>query len=85
MRATILKGEITPNRQLVVDIPVDIAPGVVEVILLYYAPTKTAKASHRKAFHPAFGLWAKRVDVIDTGDHATQLRQPIERHADRRA
>jgi hypothetical protein len=85
MRTTILKGEITPTRQLMVDIPADLAPGVVDVILLYNAPTKAAKAIQRKAIHPAFGLWAKRVDLIDSGDHATQLRQMIDRHADRRA
>jgi hypothetical protein len=85
MRATLLKGEITLSRQLVVDIPADIAPGVVEVILLYNAPTKAAKAGRKKTTHPGFGLWAKRVDLIDSGDYAAQLRRQIERHADRRA
>ena len=85
MRATLLKGKITPSRQLVVDIPTEIAPGVVEVILLYNPPAKAAKASRKKTTHPGFGLWAKRTDLIDSGDYAAQLRQQIERRTDRRA
>lgn len=85
MLAIKIKGTITPDRQLVVDIPRDIAPGVVEVILLYEAPIEAAQASRRKTTHPAFGLWAKRVELIDSADYAAQLRQQIERHVDRHA
>jgi len=85
MLATKLRGKITSNRKLVVEIPQDIAPGAVEVILLYDAPRKATKASSRKIAHPGFGLWAKRADLIDSADYAAQLRQQIEQHADRHA
>jgi predicted subunit of tRNA(5-methylaminomethyl-2-thiouridylate) methyltransferase len=85
MLATKLRGKITSNRKLVVEIPRDIAPGAVEVILLHDAPSKATKASRRKTAHPGFGLWAKRADLIDSSDYAAQLRQQIEQHADRHA
>ena len=79
MLATKLKGKITPNRQLIVEIPRDMAPGAVEVILLHDAPVKAAKAaakpSRRKAAHPAFGLWAKRAEISDSASYAADLRQ----------
>ncbi len=86
MLATKLKGQITRNRQLIVEIPRDMAPGAVEVILLHDTPEKAAKAaaktSRRKAGHPAFGLWAKRVEVSDSASYAAELRERIERRAD---
>ena len=60
MLATKLKGQITPGRQLIVEIPREVAPGAVEVILLRDAPVKAVKPARRTATHPAFGLWAKR-------------------------
>jgi hypothetical protein len=84
MFATKLKGQITPNRKLIVEIPRDMEPGAVEVILLHEAPAKAAKPTRRKTVHPAFGLWAKRIAVNDSADYAAQLRQQIEQGADRR-
>ena len=84
MVATKLKGQITPNRKLIVEIPHDMAPGAVEVILLREAPAKAAKATRGKAAHPAFGLWAKRTDVNDSATYAADLRRQIEQGADRR-
>ena len=84
MLATKLKGQITPGHKLIVEIPRDVAPGAVEVILLHDAPARAAKSTRRKAAHPAFGLWAKRTDVSDSADYAAQLRQQVERGADRR-
>lgn len=82
MLAAKLKGQITLNRQLIVEIPRDMAPGAVEVIVLHDAPVKAAKITRRKTPHPAFGLWAKRADLIDSADYAAQLRQQIEQRAD---
>jgi hypothetical protein len=83
MVATRLKGKITSNRKLIVEIPHDLTPGSVEVILLQDTPAKAAKKSVRRtAAHPAFGLWAKRADAIDSADYAAQLRQQIEQRAD---
>ena len=84
MLATKLKGQITPGRKLIVEIPRDMAPGAVEVILLHEAPAKAVKPTRRKVTHPAFGLWAKRTEVSDSADYAAQLRQRIEQGADRR-
>jgi hypothetical protein len=82
MLSTKLTGTITPDRQLVVAIPRDIAPGTVEVILLQAAPIQAAKAGRRKTVHPAFGLWAKRADLTDSADYAAQLRRQLEQHTD---
>jgi hypothetical protein len=82
MLATKLKGQITPNRQLIVEIPREVAPRSVEVILLQATPVKAAKATRRKAAHPAFGLWARRADVSDSASYAAELRQQIEQRAD---
>ena len=77
MLATKLKGQITPGRQLIVEIPRGVAPGAVEVILLRDAPVKAAKPARRTAVHPALGLWTNRTDVGDAADYAAQLRQQI--------
>ena len=82
MLAAKLKGQITANRKLIVEIPGDMAPGAVEVIVLHDAPVKAAKVTRRKTAHPAFGLWAARTDLIDSADYAAQLRQQIEQRAD---
>ncbi len=83
MLATKLKGHITSGRKLIVEIPRDMAPGAVEVILLHDAPVKATKQVRRKTAHPAFGLWAKRSDLIDSADYAAQLRRKIEQRTDR--
>ena len=72
MFAVKLKGQITPDRQLRVKLPKDIAPGAVEVIVLHEAPPEPARTpkrrTRRKAAHPAFGLWAKREDIPDSAE-----------------
>jgi hypothetical protein len=88
MVAVKLKGHITPDRKLSVNLPEDIAPGEVEVILLHEAPTKPVKAPrHRprhKEIHPAFGIWADRTDIIDSARFAAQLRHRIQNRKDAR-
>ncbi|MBI1801125.1 MAG: hypothetical protein HYR71_05810 [Chloroflexi bacterium] len=84
MNATRLTGQITDDRRLLIDIPHDIAPGVVEVILLQPKQGKGLKSrARRKTAHPAFGLWAKRTDITDSADFAARLRQRLEQGADR--
>lgn len=82
MLATKLKGKITPNRELIIDIPADVAPGAVEVILLQDGPSKAVKRVSRKAKHPAFGLWADRADIADSAVFAAELREKIEQRRD---
>jgi len=64
MLATKLKDTVTAAHKLIVDIPNDVTPGAVEVILLREQPLKrNGRQSHRKLKHPAFGLWAGRTDI----------------------
>jgi hypothetical protein len=64
MLATKLKGTVTTDRKLIVDVPNEVTPGAVEVILLREQPLKrNGHQSRRKVKHPAFGLWAKRTDI----------------------
>ncbi len=79
MLATKLKGQITSNHQLIVEIPREVAPGSVEVILLQAAPVKAIKTTRRKVAHPAFGLWAKRAEIDDSASYAADLRRRVER------
>jgi hypothetical protein len=84
MLATKLKGHITAQHQLQVDLPTDLPPGAVEVIVLHSTLTPTLKRrSKRKAAHPAFGIWADRQDIADSASFAAQLRAAIETRRDR--
>lgn len=82
MHTTRLKGRITRDHQLVVEIPSDVAAGTVDVILLH--PLK--KRSHHRVGHPlehpAFGLWAKRAEIEDSASFAADLRQRLETRSD---
>lgn len=79
MLALKLKGQITSDRQLVVKLPKDIAPGTVDVIVLHEAPSKAPRRrARRKSAHPAFGIWAKRSDLTDSAAFAERLRQKVE-------
>ena len=83
MLATKLKGTVTAAHKLIVEIPSDVTPGAVEVILLREQPLKrNGHQSRRKVKHPAFGLWAKRADIKDSESFAEQLRNQIENRLD---
>jgi hypothetical protein len=84
MVAVKLRGRVTTNKQLVVKLPKDIAPGEVEVILLHEPPAKAQTRRARRKTHPAFGMWANRKDITDSGDYAAQLRRKVERREDGR-
>lgn len=84
MFAVKLKGKITRDHQLQVELPEDITPGAVEVIVLYEIPAKPAKNSKkprrgvgRKVRHPAFGIWANRTDISASGEFAAHLKKKI--------
>lgn len=83
MVAVKLKGKITTDRRLVVNLPIGIAAGAVEVIVLREAPAKARRRSRRKT-HPAFGIWARRKDIADSSTYAAQLRERVEGRADGR-
>lgn len=84
MVAVKLKGQVTADRRLVVELPAGIAPGAVEVIVLHEAPAKAPKRRTRRTTHPAFGVWAHRKDITDSAQYAAQLRRQIESRSDGR-
>lgn len=86
MFATKLKGRVTANRQLILTMPEEIAPGVVEVIVLHNRPNRTLRRKAKgRAAHPAFGLWADRKDITDSASYAALLRQQLQSRSDGRA
>jgi hypothetical protein len=78
MFAVKLKGKITRDHQLQVELPEDIAPGAVEVIVLHETPAKSAKTSKKPRRRTG------RKVVSDTGEFAAHLRQQLESRRDRR-
>lgn len=85
MLAVKLRGQITNSHRLVIELPKDIAPGVVEVIILHQTtPPLLSKKRQRKVVHPGFGVWAKRKDIISTEAYAAELRRKIENREDGR-
>ena len=81
MYVTRLKGQITRDRRLIIEIPRDVAAGAVEVILLQVSD-KPKRNARRDSTHPAFGIWAERADIADTVSFAMELRRRVEMRAD---
>ena len=44
--------------------------------------TRASASSSMSDGHPAFGIWADRLDITDTAEYAQKLRQNIEEHVD---
>ena len=85
MLAVKLKGEVTGDGHLVVELPEDIGPGPVEVIVLQEAAKKLKRRSRvPEATHPGFGMWADREDIQNPAAFAAELRRKLERRADSR-
>jgi hypothetical protein len=83
MPAIRIKGLITNNRQLIVELPTNIAPGTVEVTILHPSfAKKIRKRARRKVVHPAFGLWTNRTDINGSQKLAMELRRNLEKRAD---
>ena len=83
MLAVKLKGEVTENQRLVMEVPGEIPPGPVEVIVLVEEagrPRKRGKAGPER--HPLFGMWADRPEAADPVEFAARLRRRIERRED---
>jgi hypothetical protein len=59
-------------------LPNEIAPGLVEVIILHEKIAKPVKKRIRRKSHPAFGMWAGRKDVNSSAEFAATLRQQVE-------
>jgi hypothetical protein len=82
MLATKLKGQITRDRRLVVRIPRNMETGSVEVILLHMSSQSSKRRMRRGTIHPAFGIWAKRLDIEDAAVFAAQMRTRVEMRVD---
>ena len=86
MHTTRLKGHVTPDRKLIVNVPVEVQPGDVDVILLQEgARAKAEEPRQGPQAHPAFGLWADRPNLNDPAEYAAQLRRQLESRADSKA
>lgn len=77
MLATKLKGQITRDRKLVVEIPRTMATGTVEVILLHLSDKPAKGRARRSSTHPAFGIWAKRADLTTSVAFANELEHGL--------
>lgn len=85
MLAVKLRGQATGDGHLVVELPEDLAPGPVEVIVLQDAKQAIGRQKGAAAVpHPAFGMWADREEAQDPAAFATELRRRIEQQADSR-
>lgn len=86
MRAVKLKGEVTGDGRLVLELPEEVEPGPVEVIVLQEARKAPSSPRKRagKIVHPAFGMWADREEAQDPGSFAAELRRKLEQRADSR-
>jgi len=83
MQAVKLKGKVTENQRLVMEVPGEIPPGPVEVIVLFEEagrPRKRGTGGPEK--HPMFGMWADRPEAADPVDFTKRLRRGIERRKD---
>jgi len=85
MLATKLKGQITRDRKLVVEIPRTMVTGTVEVIVLHLTDKPAKRRVRRGSTHPAFGIWAKRADLTNSITFANELRHRIEMRTDGKA
>lgn len=81
MIAAKLKGTVTQNHRLELEVPPSIPPGDVEVIVLHLPPSDKSKTRPPRLdpqVHPAAGIWADRMDIDDTVACVSQLRHHLE-------
>ena len=80
MIAAKLKGTVSQDHRLELEVPPSIPPGKVEVIILYLAPPEKRKKRAPKLtphVHPAAGIWADRTGIGDTIAFVSQLRHRL--------
>ncbi|MEE8301650.1 MAG: hypothetical protein V3S24_04350 [Candidatus Tectomicrobia bacterium] len=85
MIAVKLKGPVTRDHRLELQIPPSVPPGEVEIIVLHpetvHKPRPRA-GKPRPDVHPAAGLWADREDIGDTVSFVSILRHRLETRSD---
>jgi hypothetical protein len=85
MIAVKVKGNVTRDHRLELQLPSSVPPGEVEVIVLRPEPPETPKPVKRKPqpdLHPAAGVWADREDICDTVTFVSKLRGRLETRQD---
>jgi hypothetical protein len=81
MDKIILKGTVTPDHQLVLDLPPDLPPGPVEVEIRQ--PSVEGVSLGQLLESGLVGLWIDRTEIGDGVDFARQLRhRASRRHAE---
>jgi hypothetical protein len=79
MDSVILKGVITTDGRLEVDLPADLPPGPVEIEI---RQTKVTGVSLGELLESGLvGLWADRTDIEDNAEFARNLRRRASRRA----
>jgi hypothetical protein len=93
MEAVKLNGRVTEEGELVLDRPISLSPGPVEVILLREVVPAAGPTGSGKSLLEAFtesglvGTWADRTDISDSVVFTEQLREklgPLPPHDDHR-
>jgi hypothetical protein len=83
MQTLRLPGHVTVDGRLVIQQPDGLAPGEVEVILVYR--DADAPAEGDPSSHPAFGIWSDLPAEHTSAAVAEQLRRALEARSDQRA
>jgi len=85
MIAVKLKGTVTKDHRLELNMPASVPPGEVEVIVLHPEPPPRPRlrgGAQPATIHPAAGIWADREDIGDTVTFVSQLRHRLETRHD---
>jgi hypothetical protein len=83
MEAVKLNGRVTEEGELVLDRPISLSPGPVEVILLREVVPAAGPAGSGKSLLEKFvesglvGTWADRTDISDSVAFTEQLREKL--------
>jgi hypothetical protein len=83
MEAVKLNGRVTEEGELVLDRPISLSPGPVEVVLLREVVPAAGPAGSGKSLLEAFtesglvGTWAGRTDISDSVVFTEQLREKL--------
>ena len=77
MVSVIVRGVITPEGKLEIDLPADLHPGQVEVEIRQYEIEGVRLKDLLES--DLIGLWANRPDMGDSVDYARSLRQRASR------
>ena len=86
LAATRFTVRVPQDRRVTFAVPLDIAPGEAEVIILHRRAQRprASKAPARITHHPAFGLWADRPEAAEPVAFVDELRRRVMERRKRR-